>query len=184
MYCADAHLASRQVFEQQKLKKWPGLCKETAKICLELGIEDVNLTNLSKDKYMKLFLEACHKKNEEKLRTLATGKCSRISKEVYQKKDYILFKDIFSARQHYRTRWNMQAFAGNYSHDKRFARSNWMCLCEKSREEEGHILSGECQVYGDLVDKYSDLTNDDNLVALFREVLSRREQLSKQTNNN
>ena len=59
-----------------------------------------------------------------------------------------------------------------------------MCLCEKSREEEGHILSGECQVYGDLVDKYSDLTNDDNLVSLFQEVLSWREQLSKQTNNN
>ena len=77
---------SRQVFEQQKLKKWPGLCKETAKICLELGIEDVNLTNLSKDKYMKLFLEACHKKNEEKLRTLATGKCSRIRKKYIRKK--------------------------------------------------------------------------------------------------
>ena len=106
------------------------------------------------------------------------------ARKYIRKKDYILFKDIFSARQHYRTRWNMQAFAGNYSHDKRFARSNWMCLCEKSREEESHILSGECQVYGDLVDNYSDLTNDDNLVALFREVLSRREQLSKQTNNN
>ena len=56
--------------------------------------------------------------------------------------------------------------------------------CEQSREEESHILSGECQVYGDLLDKYSDVTSDDNLVALFREVLARREQLSKQTNNN
>jgi hypothetical protein len=129
-------------------------------------------------------LAACHQKNEEKLRTLAVGKCSRIKDEVYEKKGYILYKNIYTARQHYRTRWAMHAFAGNYSHDKRFARSNWLCLCLESIEEESHIKSGECKVYGDLTYKYSDLTCDDNLADLFREVLARREQLSKQTNNN
>ena len=78
----------------------------------------------------------------------------------------------------------MHAFAGNYSKDKRFARSNWLCLCLESIEEESHLKSGECKVYGDLTYKYSDLTCDDNLADLFREVLARREQLIKQTNNN
>ena len=101
---------------------------------------------------------------------------------MYQKKDYILYKNISLARQHYRTRFGMHSFAGNYSHDRRYARSNWLCLCQKSREEESHLKSGECTVYGDLTHKYSDLTSDDNLADLFREVLARRDQLTKQAN--
>ena len=48
----------------------------------KLGIEDVNLTNTDKRTYMKIFVEACHKKNEENMRSLATGKCERISQET------------------------------------------------------------------------------------------------------
>ena len=44
------------------------------------------------------------------------------------------------------------------------------------------MKSGECTVYGDLTQKYSDLTSDDNLADLFREVLARRDQLTKQAN--
>ena len=44
-------------------------------------------------------------------------------------------------------------------------------------------MSGECTVYGDLANKYSDLTCDENLADLFRDVLARRELLTKQSNN-
>ena len=173
---------SRKIYEEQKFQKWPGLVEETAKICYILGIEDVNLTKSDQNIYMKLVVEALHRKNEETLRGLATGKCERISGEIYEKKDYILYKNISLARQHYRTRFGMHAFAGNYSQDRRYARSNWLCLCQKSREEESHLKSGECTVYGDLTNKYSDLTSDENLADLFREVLARRDQLTKQAN--
>ena len=43
-------------------------------------------------------------------------------------------------------------------------------------------MSGNCKVYGDLTLKYGDLTCDENLGDLFREVLARRELLTKQTN--
>ena len=178
----DKNTLSRTVYEEQMLNKWPGLAHETAQICQNLGIEDVNLTNKDKRTYLKLFLEACHQKNEEQLRSLATGKCERISQEIYQKRDYILFKNISTARQHYRTRWGMQAFAGNYSHNKIYAKSNWLCLCLESREEESHLKSGDCKVYGDLTQQFSDLTCDENLADLFRQVLARRELLTKQTN--
>ena len=174
---------SRNIYEQQKLNKWPGLAEETSKICQVLNIEDVNLTKRDPHKYMNIVLEALHKKNEECLRRLATGKCERISGEIYQKKDYILYKNIFSARQHYRTRFGMNDFAGNYSNNRKYAKSNWLCLCQNSREEESHLMSGECTVYGDLVNKYSDLTCDENLADLFRDVLARRELLTKQSNN-
>ena len=78
-----------------------------------------------------------------------------------------------------RTRFGLQFFAGNYSNDKRFQKSDWLCKCEKSREEESHLLSGQCTVYGDLTLKYSDLTSDDNLVGLFTEILARRDELDR-----
>ena len=132
----DEESLSRKVYEEQKLNKWPGLAYETAQICQKLGIEDVNITEKGKNIYMKIFLQACHQKNEEELRCMAKGKCERINVEIYQKKDYISYKNISTARQHYRTRWGMQPFAGNYSNDSRYARSKWLCLCLESREDE------------------------------------------------
>ena len=40
-------LASR-VYEEQKAKGWPGLAKETAEICRQIGIEDCNEDNIQK----------------------------------------------------------------------------------------------------------------------------------------
>ena len=40
-------------------------------------------------------------------------------------------------------------------------------------------MSGQCKVYGDLTLQYDDLTNDDNLVSFFNDVLARREELDK-----
>ena len=53
----------------------------------------------------------------------------------------------------------------------------WLCLCQQSRKEEIHLTSGQCQVYCDPKDKYSDLTKDIKFVQFFSEVLVRREAL-------
>ena len=66
--------------------KWPGLACETTSICSELGIEDCNTTHLDKVAYGRILTEAIHKKNEEKLRFFARGKCERINKEDYGRK--------------------------------------------------------------------------------------------------
>ena len=111
------------------------------------------------------------------LRLLAHGKCERINSEEYGKRDYISSKDIASVRQHYRTRFGLQNFAGNYSNDNRFAKTNWLCRCLESRENEHHLTSGKCKIFGDLNDRFGDLTNDENLVLFFQEVLARRDLL-------
>ena len=41
-----------------------------------------------------------------------------------RKKDYISSKDIAHVRQQYRTRFGLQNFAGKYSNDNRFAKTN------------------------------------------------------------
>ena len=86
-------------------------------------------------------------------------------------------------RIQYRSPFGLQKFAGNYSHDRRFASSNWLCKCLESREDENHLRSGQCKVYGDITKKYTYLTDDENLVGLFSEILARRDQLDKQQNN-
>ena len=44
-------------------------------------------------------------------------------------------------------------------------------------------MSGKCKVYGDIDQKYTDLTEDKILISLFTEVQVRRDQLAKQQNN-
>ena len=163
----------------KKINKWPGLVEETQKICEVLAIENVHTTKLSKKVYRKLVTKACHKENENRLRNKMQGKqkCERIEKEIYGKKDYMKSKDISSARQMFRTRFGMQPFAGNYSHDRRFSRTEWLCQCRESREDESHLLSGNCSVYGELLAKYDNLDDDDTLVKFFNEVLSMRDEL-------
>ena len=60
---------------------------------------------------------------------------------------------------------------------KKFSKTNRMCQCLKTVEEEGHIVSGQCEVYGDLRSQFGDLQEDKNLVQYFQAVLDRRDIL-------
>ena len=77
----------------------------------------------------------------------------------------------------YRTRFGLQPFAGNYSNDRRFAKTLWLCLCGEERKEEQHLLSGHCKVYGDLIERFNDLSDQNQLAQFFSDVLARRDQL-------
>ena len=70
----------------------------------------------------------------------------------------------------------MQPFGGNYSHDRRFQRSNWLCACGEAREEEAHLVGGECPVYGDIREEFPDTLGDDILTDFFTLVLERRKE--------
>ena len=88
--------------------------------------------------------------------------------------------NIKKSRDWFRTRFGLQNFAGNYSHNKKFAKSDWQCICKGAREEEGHIVSGDCPVYSDLRSQFGDLGEDKNLVKFFRAVLDRRDTLEEE----
>ena len=61
----------------------------------------------------------------------------------------------------------MVPLAGNFSRDKRFARTGWMCRCGGDRQEEQHILYS-CPLYADIGEQYNDLCGDNQLVEFFR----------------
>ena len=117
----DEKALARMIYEEQKHQNWPGLASETAIICQELQVEDCNTTNMAKPAYRQKVIQACHIMNEKLLTAQAKGKCERISYEKYGKKDYIQLKNMYNVRKQYRSRFGLEAFAGNYSKDKRFA---------------------------------------------------------------
>ena len=136
---------ARQVYEEQKCHGWPGLVRETAPICSRLGIEDGNevaMERWSTKEYRKLVLEACRKHDEAELREAARGqrKCQRIMEEEYGRKKYMGQKTLKDVRSLFLTRVQMQPFAGNFTHDKKFQGTNWLCACGESWEEEAHLL--------------------------------------------
>ena len=97
--------------------------------------------------YRSKVVIACHKVNEQRLKRQADGKtkCAKIIEEKYGKKKYISESKIHHVREMYKARYGMMPFAGNYRRDRRFARTEWLCRCGES-EEEQHIMSGNCEV--------------------------------------
>ena len=99
--------------------------------------------------------------------------------EPYGKKAYFGKKVLSEVRDLYRTRFGLLPFAGNYSHDYRYKRTDWLCKYGKAREEEKHLVSGKCQIYKDINDRHKDLSSDEALLAFFKEILERQEELEE-----
>ena len=175
----DEETFASRVYKEQKLKKWPGLAAETTQICESLNIKDCNETHQDIFNYKLSISKALHDNNEEKLRLLGRGKCERFLHEDCGKKEYLYNKNISNVRKQYRTRYGLLPFAGNYSHNKKYAATNWFSRCSESREEECHLTSGNCKVFGDLQDEFGDLSHDENLIKFFNAVLSRRDEIDK-----
>ena len=127
-------------------------------------------------------MRAAENRNKEICEQQAEGKekCSKIKKENYGKKKYISEKSISEARQYFKTRYRMQPFASNFSRDRQYAKSEWLCKCKQTKESEEHLRDGTCWVYGDIRRKYGNLENDDDLVSFFKEILSRREEMEQE----
>ena len=137
------------------------------------------MTSLGKDQFRKYVTQACHMTNKERMRDQAEGKqkCERIGGEDYVTKSYVSDTKIEDVRSMYRTRYGLLQFAGNYSHARKFAKTNFMCRCLEAREEERHIMSTDCSVYTDIRKQFSDLNDDNELVKYFTMVLAKRDEL-------
>ena len=83
-------------------------------------------------------------------------------------------------RDQFPARFGLTEVAGNYMNNRKYAKSDWLCLCQESSKSESHLLSGKCIVYGGLRQNFGDLKEDDNLVSFFRAVLDRRDHLDEE----
>ena len=93
--------------------------------------------------------------------------------------DYVDSELVSHVRDTYRARFGLMPFAGNFKKDKRFSGSGGICRCKRNDESEPHLLSGECEVFGDIREKYGELKDDESLVRFFKEVLERRDLIDE-----
>jgi hypothetical protein len=175
----------RRVWEEQRMFSWPGLAREAEEISRRLVVEDPNTTEMTKRGYRREVTKACHQYNEMELRQKMLNKegevmekCRRIAEDSYGRKEYFGGKVPREVRSYFATRVSMLPLAGNFSHDKRFARTGWWCRCGEEREEEEHVRDA-CPLYQDIRDKYPSLQEDSNLVKFFDEMLSRRDDIDE-----
>ena len=168
---------AQRVYREQVANQWPGLAQEVDSICQELGVESALITKKSKPVYRNTLVKAGHDKNKEKIKWLSEGKikCERILEEEYGRKKYINDERIDHVRETYKARFGLMPFAGNYRHDKRFSGIHSLCKCGEALEEESHLLSGNCEEFGDIRGSFGDLKDDKSLVQFFKEVLERRD---------
>ena len=99
-------------------------------------------------------------------------------KDGYGKKEYMNTDTIEKVRQIFRSRVGLLPFAGNYSNDKKYMKTNWLCRCGE-RETESHITTGACPIYADIWATKGDVKNDDELLKFFSAVLERRGLLDR-----
>jgi hypothetical protein len=172
---------AKQVWREQRLMDWPGLAQECNAISEKLIVENANTTEMTKKEYRKHVTEACNMENERRLREAMEDKekCIKIKMESYGRKEYMSLKTPSQTREMFSTRLSMQPWAGNFSNDRRFARTGWLCRCGGSVELQEHVVTS-CPMYGDLRDKYGDLREDANLAGFFREALARRDEYDRE----
>ena len=89
-----------------------------------------------------------------------------------------------NVRDTYKARFGLFDFAENYKNDKRFTGNSGLCKCRRERESEPHLLSGQCEVFGDIRANYGDLKDDESLVKFFKEVLELRDSLDEAKSSN
>ena len=96
--------------------------------------------------------EACRKEDEAQHVKQSDNKekCAYIMKSEYGVQEYVENSSLKEARETFLSRTKLQPFAGNYSKDKRFLKTDWKCRCLLSKEDESHIKDGNCPIYEDI----------------------------------
>ena len=163
---------ARQVYDEQQRFGWPGLAKEASSICLELGIEDVNATQMGKNGFKKLIDGACKTKDEEMMKAGMKGKLERLKQEDCKIKEYMNLKSLKEVRDTFRMRTQLvEGFKGNFKN--MYKHASLSCEgCGMEVDTQAHAMM--CTAYADLRDG-KDMSNDSDLVNFFRRVLERRD---------
>ena len=172
---------ANQVYKEQLAQRWPGLALEVEEICSKLAIQRITSCRMEGKEFRKVVSKACHAENEKRLRSQSENikKCNKIKDEAYGKQTYITKEKLHIARKIFKARFAMTEFAGNYKNSFKFKETNGLCFCKEQNENETHLLTGQCKVYGDLKSK-TNICDDKSLMLFFQDVLQRREELEEQ----
>ena len=94
-------------------------------------------------------------------------------------KEYFKEKSLVATREMFRIRTNMNELRGNFKHSKKNLSTGVLCVaCGLVEEVNSHVM--DCPMYGDLR-QGKDFSENRDLVTYFWEVMTRGEEILKET---
>ena len=161
---------ARQVYEESVEKEWPGLGQEVRGICSEVGISDINNTEVTKEEIKDAIKN--HHYKDMKAELDKSKKLSDIKHEDFSKvQTYFSGKSVENTRMAFRVRSHLvPKISCNFKNKYKNSENGLTCsYCKENVDmSQSHCL--QCEAWVDLRSDL-DLTNIEDMVAFFRRML-------------
>ena len=170
-------LAYQILMEQIKMG-YPGLAKECKDMCLELGLEDITIIEVSVPQWKKMVKEAVWLQHTNEVGMMMTPKCENIVDDDYRVlPSYISSMSLTNARMAFRIKSKMIDLKVYYKGNMRYKADGYICgECNVSVETITHCLT--CLGYTE-ERMNRNLNNLDDLVQFFIDVMKKRSEKLK-----
>ena len=176
---------AKEMYEEQVNMGWPGLAEEVKMICKEVGIEDVNETEVSKEELKEAVFYHNYKEVKEEMET--KDKLNDVKHEDFTKvQDYMISKNIENARMMFSLRSRMFHCRANHHGSYGPQERGCPACVEADRrdgasggeeiEEESQSHISRCQEY-EYLRRGLDLYCQDDLVKYFSAVMLERDKI-------
>ena len=175
----DESSLAKQIFNEQKSAKWPGLVAEGVQISKDWNVPDITESDVIVSKVgWKTQLKNEAKKQNSKLLSDMIKKSSKLEElrnEEYGEKDYLRKMSMHDARINFSLRSRMFKCKMNFLNTPQYRAEMWRCdSCQTCIDSQSHVLY--CPAYQQLREGKS-LTSDQDIVTYFKEVLEIRLKL-------
>ena len=179
---------ARLVYEEQVKLGWPGLAEEASKICVTIGLPDINMCKVKKEDIHNAIFFNHLKDLKDNLKD--SKKLEKIVHQDYCKEqEYLHGKSLDCIRTQFRIRTEMlESFKDNYRSKNRTLdrgeedddpglQCQYCDLTEPARDSQAHCL--QCPAWGHLRQDL-DLTFMEDMVSYFRRVMEARADLEEE----
>ena len=148
-------ILAKEINKEQKEQGWPGLVKEVSEICQEVGIEDFNEHEISKEKVNEEIFHHHYKEMKEDISKMK--KLEDIKNEDFREvKDYMKSCAIKQARLKLSLRSQMYDCRANYP--GKYEEDNRGCpACIEAGGQDRQVVEEESQSHLSICPHYSDL---------------------------
>ena len=167
----DERFLARQVYDEQVKQGWPGLSREVAEICLQIGLPDANVVTIAKAQVDKAIKEY----NKGEIRAVMSSNYTKLDELVEVEdgcvKEYMKMKNLAESRMMFRIRTKMLNLKDNMK--GKYKRSILECIACDSKEVESQTHVMCCSGYSDIRTGL-DLPKDRDLIAYFTQVMKIR----------
>ena len=167
---------AREIYELQRQLSLPGLVSECSEYLVKFDVTDITQYTKSqwKNKINSLIQEENRAELLKRMEKYKKLKSDSLREEKYELKPYLKSLNLSQSRLRYKIRAEMiPTVQMNFQSDRKFTHNIWKCECGHM-DSQTH-LQNFCPLYDD-IRKGKDMSNDEDIVDFFRQVIARRKE--------